>query len=344
MIAQRAQFAIWFALLSLTACGEPTSEVDEASLAVSSSAGPGTSSNNLTSTAVSKTQIDLSWQDEAPNETGWQVHRSTSGPAGAFTLLATTGANVTGYSDTGLTPLTQYCYRVRWFRTTGKKTSFGEFSTTSCSTTPAPPSAPSNADARPASSTAVDLNWADNSGTEDGFLVERSASAAGPWETAATTGANATSYTDQGRASEEPACYRVVAFNAHGNSGPSNVDCTTPPAAPGPVVVTEPYPQWVALNWNDNSAIEDGYRVWIRFFAPLDGYYVLFSHDLPPGATHFEDYIADDTCNREYTIWALKDGGTSDALYTGAGPGCGASVLGAGSASGGLTRPARPRP
>src|SRR5437764_13515571 len=46
--------------------------------------------------------ITLGWQDNSPNETGFEVHRSTTGPGGTFTPLASTVANVTSYSDTGL--------------------------------------------------------------------------------------------------------------------------------------------------------------------------------------------------------------------------------------------------
>src|SRR5438045_3268277 len=78
--------------------------------------------------------------------------------------------------------------------------------------------APSTANATPRSSSAVSITWVDNAATEDGVRVQRSASSAGPWETAATTGPNVTSYSDGGRASEQSVCYRVTAFNAPGDS------------------------------------------------------------------------------------------------------------------------------
>lgn len=51
---------------------------------------------SLTATAYSYSGIQLAWQDNASNETGWEVHRSTSGPAGNFSLRSTEGANITG--------------------------------------------------------------------------------------------------------------------------------------------------------------------------------------------------------------------------------------------------------
>src|SRR5205085_8774031 len=122
--------------------------------------------------------------------------------------------------------------KIRSIKTAASSPSYSTFSTTAWTTTPGPPPAPSSANATPLSSSAVSITWVDNAATEDGFRVQRSASSAGPWETAATTGPNVTSYSDGGRASEQSVCYRVTAFNAPGDSPTSNVDCTTPPAAP----------------------------------------------------------------------------------------------------------------
>ncbi|HEV7299861.1 MAG TPA: DNRLRE domain-containing protein [Tepidisphaeraceae bacterium] len=73
--------------------------------------------SGLSATAVSPSQINVSWTDASANETGFIVERSTSTvfPVGAETVVVTTtAANVTSYSDTaGLSPSTTYYYRVR---------------------------------------------------------------------------------------------------------------------------------------------------------------------------------------------------------------------------------------
>src|SRR2546426_11289931 len=91
---------------------------------------------SLTASAVSHDQIDLTWQDNAPNETGFELYRSSPEPSGPFTRQATTGSSVTNYSDAGLTPKTQYCYKVRAFKTSGPNTSYSPYSETVCATTP----------------------------------------------------------------------------------------------------------------------------------------------------------------------------------------------------------------
>jgi titin len=282
--------------------------VDAPSLAASRPAAAGTPSNSLTSTAVSKTQIDVSWVDDTRTETGWELQRSTGGPEGVFTLLVTTSANVVNYSDRGLTASTRYCYRVRSFRRTGQQVSYAALSNTSCSTTPSPPPAPSGADARPANSTAVDLSWVDNSATEDGFRVERSGTSAGPWETVTTTGPNATSHRELGRASEQQACYRVVAFNAHGDSGPSNADCTTPPAGPASLAATA-VNRTVDLAWTDNSLVEEAYEVQR---APAEAGLYSAVAALPPNSTTYRDEGLSGNTTYWYRVRAKKDGGFSD--------------------------------
>ncbi len=65
--------------------------------------GGGTAPSGLAATAVSSSRIDLGWLDNSTNETSFEVHRSTSGSSGPFALLVTVGANVTTYSNIGLT-------------------------------------------------------------------------------------------------------------------------------------------------------------------------------------------------------------------------------------------------
>src|SRR5207244_4930510 len=101
-------------------------------------------------------------------------------------------------------------------------------------------------------SSTIYITRGNNAATEDGIRVERSASSAGPWETAARTGPNVTSYSDGGRATEQSVCYRVTAFNAQGDSPASNVDCTAPPAAPTDLKATGMGGPAVDLAWTDH--------------------------------------------------------------------------------------------
>ncbi|HHT9121167.1 MAG TPA: fibronectin type III domain-containing protein [Candidatus Hypogeohydataceae bacterium YC41] len=69
----------------------------------------------LAATAISPSQIDLSWTDRSDNEKDFEVHRKP-GPCsatGSWTRIAIKGTDTTSHSNTGLTPGTTYSYRVR---------------------------------------------------------------------------------------------------------------------------------------------------------------------------------------------------------------------------------------
>lgn len=304
-----------FALLFLLGCdrNEPLAPEIQASAA----AGSGSTVNTPSGTnavAVSETRIDVSWQDNSTNEAGFELHRSTNGPGGTFMLRASVAANVSSYSDVGLTPVTEYCYKVRAFRISGRKTSYSSFSTTACATTPAPPTpsapaAPTAADVVPLSSTTVWVGWTDNSTNEAGFRVERSLDGGASWTLAGTLGPGITEFHDADRTSEQQVCHRVIAFNAGGDSPPSDTDCTTPPAAPTDLIAArfDSVTMMVELTWTDNSAVEDGYEVvacfdscttWDRLPANSTSYFVACG-----------DVVS-------YFVAAMKDGGYSDGSYS----------------------------
>ena len=312
--------AIAFAVVAATplfiSCDESrplAPNADEPMLATTGTGGLSAPSD-LVATAVSTTQVDLVWQDNSSNESGFEVHRSTTGPAGVFTPHTSTQAGVASYSDIGINHSTHYCYEVRAFRITGRKTSYSQFSTSACATTPVPPpppppAAPSDVDVVPGYSSGVDVIWRDNSPNETGFRIERSLDAGTSWSAVATRGG--TSYREDGLASEQPVCYRVIAFNTGGDSPPSNTDCTTPPAAPSNPTATVTYDpatdEWVAeVAWTDNSAVEDGYHVRISAW----GNGLWFVVDLPPNSTTFRYAMLD--LQDFIEVVARKDDGYSD--------------------------------
>ncbi|MBK8914012.1 MAG: fibronectin type III domain-containing protein [Phycisphaerales bacterium] len=83
------------------------------------------------------------------------------------------------------------------------------------------------------SSAQIRVTWIDNSTVESGFRVERSANAGATWSTIATKAANTQLHLDSGLTAATAYRYRVVAFNAIGESAPSgSSNATTWPAAP----------------------------------------------------------------------------------------------------------------
>ena len=75
-----------------------------------------------------------------------------------------------------------------------------------------PLEAPTNLGAAASSQTEIGLTWQDNSGDESAFSVERSEDCGITWTPRGSTGAEATSYSDQGLACETAFHYRVRAY------------------------------------------------------------------------------------------------------------------------------------
>lgn len=74
--------------------------------------------SGLSATPISSSEINLAWTDNATNEQGYKIERKL-GVGGTYAEIATVGAGVTSYSDTGLAPDTTYYYRVRAYNAGG---------------------------------------------------------------------------------------------------------------------------------------------------------------------------------------------------------------------------------
>lgn len=68
--------------------------------------------SGLLAIANGSSQIDLTWTDNASNESSYRIERSTTSGSG-FAEVGTASADATSYSDSGLAASTTYYYRVR---------------------------------------------------------------------------------------------------------------------------------------------------------------------------------------------------------------------------------------
>jgi hypothetical protein len=71
---------------------------------------------NLRATVVGGSRVDLQWTDNAYNESGFRIERKING---VYTQIATAGANVTRYADTGLSATANTSYRVKAYNSVG---------------------------------------------------------------------------------------------------------------------------------------------------------------------------------------------------------------------------------
>ncbi|MEQ8468160.1 DUF4114 domain-containing protein [Coleofasciculus sp. E1-EBD-02] len=97
---------------------------------------PPTTPSDLSLTAVSATEIELTWADNSNDETGFRIERSRDQEN--WTVVATTVADVTRYRDTELTSNTQYYYRLRAINDIGDSAAISAQVTTDSITNPKP--------------------------------------------------------------------------------------------------------------------------------------------------------------------------------------------------------------
>lgn len=143
--------------------------------------------SGLVATAVSATQINLTWQDNSSDETAFHIERSPNGAT--WTEIGTVSANTISYNDTGLTCNTTYHYRVRAYRAGDDV--YSDYSNASMDTTGlCALAAPSGLVATAVSATEINLTWQDNSIDESAFHIERSPNGATSWSEVITTAAN----------------------------------------------------------------------------------------------------------------------------------------------------------
>jgi len=213
--------------------------------------------SGVSATAVSATEINVSWTDNSANETSFHVHRATNtGFTTGLTGFSGIAANVTEFSDNnGLAPGTTYYYRVYSVNAVGSSVASGAVSVATPAAGAVPPPATGSVPAAPTGLTATvmsnnraDLLWVDNASNETGFYVDTaldqnfSASLM-----RFSVGPNVTNYSDVSVYPGATFYYRVIAYNTVGGSAYSNVSVaaitgTTPTPAPIPAATPTPAP------------------------------------------------------------------------------------------------------
>ena len=188
--------------------------------------------SDLRAEGTSESTIELSWTDNADDETGVRIERSAN-PDNGFAQVGTTSENSETHTDSGLSPATDYFYRVLAYNSAGNSDYSEIASGRTRNAALSPPAAPLNVTAEFIASLGgrVDVRWTDNSDDEAGFRIERSCTApGGGYEQRGTAVADAILYQDLPLEPGTTCYYRVLSYNSAGESAYSNVASVDIPA------------------------------------------------------------------------------------------------------------------
>jgi hypothetical protein len=187
---------------------------------VGGGAAPSAAPTALTAEAINTPPaINLSWTDNATNETGYQVRRSTIAGSG-FVVIGTVAANATTFSDNAILTNTTYYYQV---------IAFNDFGVSAVSNTSSAliVSAPVASAASGISSNGFTANWAAVTGAT-GYQLDVSSDNFTTFVTGYNSKAiSGTSESITGLAASITYQYRVRAVNGAVVSQPSNVVAAT---------------------------------------------------------------------------------------------------------------------
>ncbi|MDR2741315.1 MAG: fibronectin type III domain-containing protein [Treponema sp.] len=161
--------------------------------------------SGVTATAVDSSSITVSWA-QVSGATGYKVYRSTT-YSGTYSLEE--DSTSTSYTDTELSPITIYYYKVSAYNDNGEGTQSSYFFARTKLTTP------SNVTAMAASSSSITVSWDHVSGTSY-YYVYRATSNDGTYTLVTdSVSSSSVSYTNTGLSADTTYYYKVSAYNSN---------------------------------------------------------------------------------------------------------------------------------
>ncbi|MDN5217502.1 fibronectin type III domain-containing protein [Fulvivirgaceae bacterium BMA12] len=207
----------------------------------------------LAASVISKSQINLSWTENATNEGNYLIEVSSDGGVNYQTLVSLPSAT-NSFEHAGLPPGQTVHYRVLATNSTGNSSYSNVVNATTYL------EEPTTLAGQPHLSYQVDLSWADVAQNEAGYELERKLTSGGTYALVHTTAADVTTYSDNGLNPETSYDYRIRAVNGTNYSVYSNeITVTTGINPPTSLSLTPVSAAQIDISWVDNTAIETGY-------------------------------------------------------------------------------------
>ncbi|MDD2752229.1 MAG: fibronectin type III domain-containing protein, partial [Candidatus Omnitrophica bacterium] len=225
--------------------------------------------SNLSGTAISYGEIDLSWTDNSSDEEGFEIFMATSSN-GPFERVEAVAANTTTYRHlTAFNPGQTYYYNLKAYR--GAVNS-DPSNTAAVVMNPPVPTAPGNLTAMVISGSEVKFTWSDNSNNEDGFKIGESINSNGPFYDVETAAPNSTTITRVFNYTPGTTYYfSIRAFKGVNFSGYSNIIPVTVLAAPSDLSAQAVSSTEIDLTWRANANTLTGFKL-ERSTSPSSGF------------------------------------------------------------------------
>jgi len=257
--------------------------------------------------ALGTDKIRASWTDNASNETGFKIERSTDGVT--YAQVGTVGVNATTYDLAGLQSNTLYYIRVRAYNVSGNSA----YCTAVACRTKAAIAVPADVTATPmliGGSLCVEVRFVDNSVEEDKHEIQRSVDG-GAYSKLADTIANQYVYYDASVSAGHTYAYKVKAWQGATPTDLSDAaSCTIaagPSAPAGLTIGALRWPDRVPLTW---TPVSGGLRYVIR--VSTDGSsYTDYGHQPPAGCDRITVTGLSPSTNYWFKIKARGVGGYS---------------------------------
>lgn len=289
---------------------------------------------NLQATTVSQTRIDLTWDDNNPAGTTSDFRIEQSTDQSSWPSIGDHGATPAGgqksFSVTGLTPNTEYHFRVRAFNVApaaencdGGGDSPNAAGPVSRWTLPATPTGITVSNVVPTTNLFISFTDANAPASQSRHRVERS-DGMGGWILVANLDPGTTSVIDDDNGNNlqgnRTYFYQVVATNDGGDSAPLTGSRLTLPAAAANFMVTVPIigaPRegrtQLHLDWDDVSFAATDFLV---ERSTAGGPFVRLPSTVPAGTSEYRDTGLTENTEYCYRVIGTNDSGTGELSST----------------------------
>lgn len=226
--------------------------------------------SNLVASLVNPYTVNLTWTDNSSDETAFVIEMESPENSGDWNEVATTGANATSRSISGLNGSTSYRFRMR-ADGLGPSSPYVVSNGVTTAEPVTPPTAPTTIVVSNITEQTADVSWTDTSANEDDYLIQiATPTGSENWINATLSSqnplpANTTSATLINLIGGNSYDVKVIARNLGGSaeeiSPPFSTDVVTIPNAPEIVVGAMVSDDAVTLHWISGSNNQTGFVV-----------------------------------------------------------------------------------